>query len=467
MRNSSRPVRTPGAQLVIAIVDDQAALREATENLLKSAGLKAVSFASAEDFLQARALDGAGCLILDVRLPGMSGLELQQHLAADGIHVPIVFITAQEDGDGRMRAQALRLGALAFLRKPFSDEDLLNAVRSALQEGRVARVVVTERHIVGYLKEPSEQGKRVLAANLVEPDLAQRLSRFDVPYTREYEGTFLRDVISWVAPVLVFFALWFFLFRNFAEKQGMGGLMSIGKSRAKVMMEKATGVSFADVAGVDEAKEELREVVEFLRQPQHYGRLGARMPKGVLLVGPPGTGKTLLARAVAGEAGVPFFSINGSEFVVMFVGVGAAGVLDLFEEARKKAPPIILIDQLDAVRRARGAYGIGGHDEKEQTLNQLLVEMDGFDPSSGVVILAATNRPEILDPALLRAGRFDRQVLVDRPDKTGRMQILQVHSRKVKLAPDADLGKVAALTAGFAGADLANVINEAGAGEPG
>ena len=331
----------------------------------------------------------------------------------------------------------------------------------ALEEGRVARVVVTERHIVGYLKEPSEQGKRVLAANLVEPDLAQRLSRFNVPYTREYEGTFLRDVISWVAPVLVFFALWFFLFRNFAEKQGMGGLMSIGKSRAKVMMEKATGVTFADVAGVDEAKEELREVVEFLRQPQHYGRLGARMPKGVLLVGPPGTGKTLLARAVAGEAGVAFLSTNGAEFVEMFVGVGAARVRDLFERARANAPAIIFIDELDALGRARGAYGIGGHDEKEQTLNQLLVEMDGFDPSPGVVILAATNRPEILDPALLRAGRFDRQVLVDRPDKTGRMQILRVHSRKVKLAPDADLEKIAALTAGFAGADLANLINEA------
>jgi cell division protease FtsH len=331
----------------------------------------------------------------------------------------------------------------------------------ALEEGRVARVAVTERHIVGHLKTPSEQGKRILVANLVEPDLAQRLSRFNVPYTREYEGTFLKDVISWVAPALVFFAVWYFLFRRFAEKQGFGGFMSIGKSRAKVMMEKATGVTFADVAGVDEAKEELREVVEFLKAPQKYGRLGARIPKGVLLVGPPGTGKTLLARAVAGEAGVTFLSTNGSEFVEMFVGVGAARVRDLFEQARANAPAIIFIDELDALGRARGAYGIGGHDEKEQTLNQLLVEMDGFDPSVGVIILAATNRPEILDPALLRAGRFDRQVLVDRPDKTGRVQILRVHSRKIKLAPDADLEKVAGLTPGFAGADLANLINEA------
>jgi len=222
-----------------------------------------------------------------------------------------------------------------------------------------------------------------------------------------------------------------------------------------------TVVTFADVAGVDEAKAELQEVVEFLKEPKKYGRLGARVPKGVLLVGPPGTGKTLLARAVAGEAGVPFFSISGSEFVEMFVGVGAARVRDLFEQARQKAPAIIFIDELDALGRARGAYGFGGHDEKEQTLNQLLVEMDGFDPSAGLVLIAATNRPEILDPALLRAGRFDRVVLVDRPEKKGRVQILQVHARKIRLAPDVDLEKVAALTPGFSGADLANLINEA------
>jgi cell division protease FtsH len=237
--------------------------------------------------------------------------------------------------------------------------------------------------------------------------------------------------------------------------------MSIGKSRAKIYVENKTGVSFKDVAGVEEAKAELQEVVEFLKDPKKYGRLGARVPKGVLLVGPPGTGKTLLARAVAGEAGVAFFSISGAEFVEMFVGVGAARVRDLFEQARQKAPAIIFIDELDALGRARGAGAIGGHDEREQTLNQLLVELDGFDPSTGLVLLAATNRPEILDPALLRAGRFDRVVLVDRPDKKGRLQILEVHARKVKLAPGVDLEKIAAATPGFSGADLANLVNEA------
>ncbi|HEY4736750.1 MAG TPA: ATP-dependent zinc metalloprotease FtsH, partial [Xanthobacteraceae bacterium] len=242
---------------------------------------------------------------------------------------------------------------------------------------------------------------------------------------------------------------------------GMGGLMAIGKSKAKVYVEKDTKVTFVDAAGVDEAKEELKEVVEFLKNPQAHGRLGAKIPKGVLLVGPPGTGKTLLARAVAGEAGVPFFSISGSEFVEMFVGVGAARVRDLFEQARKKAPCIIFIDELDALGRARGAFSLGGHDEKEQTLNQLLVELDGFDPKEGIVLLAATNRPEILDPALLRAGRFDRQILVDRPDKVGRGEILKVHTRKVRLAEDVKLDEIAALTPGFTGADLANLVNEA------
>jgi len=334
-------------------------------------------------------------------------------------------------------------------------------LESALAAGRVERVVIGDRHIMGYLKSPDAQGKRILTANLVEPDFAERLSRFEVPFTREYESGFLQQLVSWVAPALIFFGIWFFLFRRVAEKQGMGGLMSIGKSRAKVMMEMTTGVTFADVAGVDEAKEELKEVVDFLKNPQSYGRLGAHIPKGVLLVGPPGTGKTLLARALAGEAGVAFLSTNGAEFVEMFVGVGAARVRDLFEQARKHAPAIIFIDELDAVGRARGAYGLGGQDEKEQTLNQLLAEMDGFDPSAGVIILAATNRPEILDPALLRAGRFDRQVLVDRPDRKGRLEVLRVHARKVKLAPDVDLDQVAGMTPGFAGADLANLINEA------
>jgi cell division protease FtsH len=267
--------------------------------------------------------------------------------------------------------------------------------------------------------------------------------------------------MTWIAPAVIFVGLWFLVIRKFAENLDVGGLTTIGKSRAKVMMEKTTGVTFADVAGVDEAKAELEEVVDFLKDPKRYGRLGARIPKGVLLVGPPGTGKTLLARAVAGEAGVAFLSTNGAEFVEMFVGVGAARVRDLFEQAHKVAPAIIFIDELDALGRARGSYTLGGHDEKEQTLNQLLAEMDGFDPSSGVIMLAATNRPEILDPALLRAGRFDRQVLVDRPDLRGRLDVLSVHARKVKLAPDAELEKVAGMTPGFAGADLANLINEA------
>ena len=330
-----------------------------------------------------------------------------------------------------------------------------------LKEGKVDEVVVSDSRITGKLKG-NGSGKKVAVANLVQPDLAERLSKFGVSYTQVHESTFLRDILSWVVPALVFFGVWYLLVRRMAGQQGLGGgFMSIGKSRAKVYVEKKTGVSFADVAGVDESKAELQEVVEFLKNPKRYGRLGARVPKGVLLVGPPGTGKTMLARAVAGEAGVPFFSISGSEFVEMFVGVGAARVRDLFEQARQKAPAIIFIDELDALGRARGAGGLGGHDEKEQTLNQLLVELDGFDPSTGLVLLAATNRPEILDPALLRAGRFDRVVLVDRPDKKGRLQILQVHAKKVKLAPEVNLEQVAAITPGFSGADLANLINEA------
>jgi len=332
----------------------------------------------------------------------------------------------------------------------------------ALADGRVADVVVSDATITGKLKTPEPNGKTTIVATRVEPDLAARLAKYDVPYRRVIESTFLRDLLSWVLPAVVFFGLWFFVVRRFADKQGLGGFMSIGKSRAKVYVETKTGVTFADVAGVDEAKAELQEVVEFLKNPQDYGRLGARMPKGVLLVGPPGTGKTLLAKAVAGEAGAPFFSISGSEFVEMFVGVGAARVRDLFEQARAKAPAIIFIDELDALGRARGAAGLGGgHDEREQTLNQLLVELDGFDSSSGLVLLAATNRPEILDPALLRAGRFDRQVLVGRPDKAGRVQILKVHAKKIRLAADTDLEQVAALTTGFSGADLANLCNEA------
>jgi cell division protease FtsH len=330
-----------------------------------------------------------------------------------------------------------------------------------LAADKVSEVVVSDQRVTGKLKAP-ENGKTVVVANLVAPELAQRLSQYGVKYTQATENTVFRDVLSWVLPALVFFGVWYLLVRRMAGQQGgMGGFMSIGKSRAKIYVESKTGVVFKDVAGVDEAKAELQEVVEFLKEPKKYGRLGARVPKGVLLVGPPGTGKTMLARAVAGEAGVPFFSISGSEFVEMFVGVGAARVRDLFEQARQKAPAIIFIDELDALGRARGAGGMGGHDEKEQTLNQLLVELDGFDPGTGLVLLAATNRPEILDPALLRAGRFDRVVLVDRPDKKGRLEILQVHARKVKLAADVDMEKLAAMTPGFSGADLANLINEA------
>ncbi len=330
-----------------------------------------------------------------------------------------------------------------------------------LTDKKIDEVVVSDQRITGKLKQ-KENGKSVVVANLVQPDLAERLSKYDVKYTRTVESTFFRDLLSWVLPALVFFGVWYLLAKRMANQGGLGGgFMNIGKSRAKIYVENKTGVTFRDVAGVDESKAELQEVVEFLKDPKKYGRLGARVPKGVLLVGPPGTGKTMLARAVAGEAGVPFFSISGSEFVEMFVGVGAARVRDLFEQARPKAPAIIFIDELDALGRARGANPVGGHDEKEQTLNQLLVELDGFDPSTGLVLLGATNRPEILDPALLRAGRFDRVVVVDRPDKVGRLEILQVHARKIRLAPGTDLEKAAAMTPGFTGADLANLVNEA------
>lgn len=337
--------------------------------------------------------------------------------------------------------------------------------QTELQQGKFSNVVVGQQTLTGTLKSPDATGKKIMIAVRVDPQLAGQLQRQGVTYSQAYSNTWLSNILSWVLPALVFFGVWYFMVRKFAEKQGgmgMGGFMSIGKSRAKVYMESSTGVSYDDVAGVDEAKAELKEVVDFLKNPVDHSRLGARAPKGVLLVGPPGTGKTLLARAVAGEAGVPFFSISGSEFVEMFVGVGAARVRDLFEQARDKAPAIIFIDELDALGRARGASPFGGgHDEKEQTLNQLLVELDGFDSASGLVILAATNRPEILDPALLRAGRFDRQVLVDRPDKLGRVQVLQVHVRKIHLDPTVDLEQVAALTPGFSGADLANLVNEA------
>ena len=335
-----------------------------------------------------------------------------------------------------------------------------------LDKRNVKELAVYPDHIEGTLNQPLADGRTRFSTTRVELDLARDLSDYGVRFTGAVQSTFLRDLFSWVAPALIFFGIWMFAIRKIAGKGGLGGglgdgLLSIGKSHAKVYVESDTKVTFDDVAGVDEAKAELEEVVDFLKDPKSHSRLGARMPKGILLVGPPGTGKTLLARAVAGQAGVPFFSINGSEFVEMFVGVGAARVRDLFEQARLHAPAIIFIDELDALGRARGAWSLGGHDEKEQTLNQLLAELDGFDPRTGLVLLAATNRPEILDPALLRAGRFDRQVLVDRPDKVGRVQILKVHIKRIKLAAGLDLEQIAALTPGFTGADLANLVNEA------
>jgi len=335
-------------------------------------------------------------------------------------------------------------------------------LETLLQQGKVAELTIRENFIVGELKETDESGKKIIVANRVDPRLAEYLSKYNVPFTQMYESKFLVTLLSWIIPALVFFGIWIFIFRKFGDKQGLGGgFMNIGKSKAKVYVESQTGVTFDDVAGVEESKAELQEIIDFLKAPDAYGKLGARMPKGVLLVGPPGTGKTLLARAVAGEANVPFFSISGSEFVEMFVGVGAARVRDLFDQARKSAPAIIFIDELDALGRSRTAAGLGGNDEREQTLNQLLVELDGFDPTSGLVLLAATNRPEVLDPALLRAGRFDRQVLVDRPDKLGRIAILQVHMKKIQMGIDVDASQVADLTTGFSGADLANLVNEA------
>jgi cell division protease FtsH len=335
--------------------------------------------------------------------------------------------------------------------------------RTYLEQGRIDNLTITETRIVGAIKDAQEGEPSMFVTARVDPSFAAELEKYGVTYRGGSDSNFFTEMLSWIVPILLFFGLWIFLMRRMAGGGfGAGGLMSIGKSKAKIYVEKDTKTTLADVAGVDEAKAEVQEVIDFLKDPQGYSVLGARLPRGILLIGPPGTGKTLLARAVAGEAGVTFLSISGSEFVEMFVGVGAARVRDLFEQARKMAPCIIFIDELDAMGRARGMGPMaGGHDEKEQTLNQLLVEMDGFDPSQGIILLAATNRPEILDPALLRPGRFDRQILVDRPDKQGRIQILSVHVRKIKLDPEVDLAQVAALTPGFTGADLANLVNEA------
>ncbi|MCR4294262.1 MAG: AAA family ATPase, partial [Elusimicrobia bacterium] len=306
-----------------------------------------------------------------------------------------------------------------------------SAFQKLLEEKKIKDAVITRDAITGSLTEPLPSRKTRFTTVRVDLDLARQLERSGVSFSSRMQSGLLSTILSWVVPVGLFMLAWLWLMRRMGSRMDPGGLMGIGKSKAKVYVETDTRTTFRDVAGVDEAVDELRELVDFLKNPKDYGRLGGRMPKGVLLVGPPGTGKTLLAKAVAGEAGVPFFSISGSEFVEMFVGVGAARVRDLFEQARKTAPCIIFIDELDALGRARGASPLlGGHDEKEQTLNQLLVELDGFDSSAGIIILSATNRPEILDPALLRAGRFDRQVLVDRPDKLGRKAILELYLKK-------------------------------------
>ena len=341
------------------------------------------------------------------------------------------------------------------------DEVPYSQFKTWVQEDKVAEVSITDKVIQGKLK--SEKGQedmqRFQTVRVDDPDLVKLLEEKQVKYAGEIVSTLWKDVASWVVPILVFAGIWFWILRKMGQGAG-GGFMRIGKSKAKVYIESDIRTRMSDVAGVDEAKVELMEVVEFLKTPEKFTRIGGRIPKGVLLVGPPGTGKTMLAKAIAGEAGVPFFSISGSEFVEMFVGVGAARVRDLFEQATAKAPCIIFIDELDALGKARGT-GPMMHEEREQTLNQLLVEMDGFDPRVGVIILAATNRPEILDQALLRAGRFDRQVLVDRPDRAGRKAILAIHAKVIKLAPDVDLDKIAAMTPGMVGADLANVVNEA------
>ena len=330
-----------------------------------------------------------------------------------------------------------------------------------VKENRVAEVAISANQIQGKMRiDDKDPNKTELFKTLrVDPEISTLLEQHSVTFKGQVESTLLRDLFSWIFPLVLFFGVWYFLMKRMAGQQA--GFMTLGKNKAKVYMQNELDVTFNDVAGVDEAKQELVEVIDFLKEPGKFTHLGGKMPKGILLVGPPGTGKTLLAKAVAGESHVPFFSMSGSEFVEMFVGLGAARVRDLFEQAKQKAPCIIFIDELDALGKARGFGSFGGHDEREQTLNQLLVEMDGFDPNVGVILMAATNRPEILDPALLRPGRFDRHILVDRPDKKGREEILNVHLKKVTVARDLDIEKIAAMTPGMVGADLANLVNEA------
>ena len=336
---------------------------------------------------------------------------------------------------------------------PYSD------FKQMLKDSQVAEVTISDQVIHGTLKQDDGKGKQFQTTRVEDPKLTEELEAKGVKYTGEAVNRWLPDLLGWIIPLVFFIGIWGFFFRRMSGAEG--GVMSFARSRAKIYADDEVKVRFADVAGVDEAREELMEVVEFLKNPKKYTNLGGRIPKGVLLVGPPGTGKTLLARAVAGEAHVPFFSLSGSEFVEMFVGVGAARIRDLFQQAEAKAPCIVFIDELDALGKVRVQSPIGSHEEREQTLNQLLAEMDGFDSRKGVIIMAATNRPEVLDPALLRPGRFDRQVLVDKPDVKGREDILRIHVKGVKLAPNVDLKVIAARTAGFAGADLANLVNEA------
>lgn len=329
-----------------------------------------------------------------------------------------------------------------------------------LEQQKVSDLQIRRNRIQGRLQEPIDGRERFTTVR-VDPALSAQLSQSGVAFTGLAEDNTIADMAGWLLPLLVMLGAWFFIFRGFGERQGLGGLMSVGKSRARVYAQRDIQVTFADVAGIDDVKDELIEIVSFLKNQAWYARLGAHVPKGTLLVGPPGTGKTLVAKAIAGEAGVPFFSISGSEFVEMFVGVGAARVRDLFDQARQAAPCIIFIDELDALGKMRGIGNLGGNDEKEQTLNQLLAELDGFDPREGVVLLAATNRPEVLDPALLRAGRFDRQILIDRPDRKGRLAILKVHLHKIVYKNDLDCERIADITPGLTGADLANLVNEA------
>jgi cell division protease FtsH len=349
--------------------------------------------------------------------------------------------------------------AQAWFLAPTGRQVSYSEFKQAVRGGQVTEVVVGEQTIRGTYNRDVNGTRSFTTTRIEDPRLIEELEGAGVRYTGEFVSRWIPEVLGWVLPLLLLFALWSFFFRRMGGAEG--GVMSFARSKHRVFAEDDVKVSFADVAGVDEAEQELKEIVEFLKTPAKYTALGGRIPKGVLLVGPPGTGKTLLARAVAGEAKVPFFSLSGSEFVEMFVGVGAARVRDLFSQAEQKAPCIIFIDELDALGRARVQSPMGSHEEREQTLNQLLAEMDGFDSRKAIIIMGATNRPEVLDPALLRPGRFDRQVLVDKPDVKGREEVLNIHTRQVKLATDIDLRVIAARTAGFAGADLANLVNEA------